>query len=514
MHKGHQTILILDFGSQYTQLIARRIRELGVYSEISPFSRKIPPIKDNNILGIILSGGPFSIYSKNAPLISNEIFDLGIPVLGICYGLQLLIYLSGGKVVAAQEREYGASRLMLLEDSSLFKGMTNKSIVWMSHGDKVIKLTPEFKTIARTNNSPNAIVQHRSKPIFGLQFHPEVNHTAEGITFLHNFCFNICSCSGDWTTGSFIDESLINIQNQVGTKKVVCGLSGGIDSSVVAVLLDKAIGKQLHCILVDNGFLRLNEARKVENLFSKHFNINLHVVDKKALFLRNLATITDPEEKRKTIGRLFIDVFEKEAKKIGKVDFLAQGTLYPDVIESTSVKGPSATIKSHHNVGGLPEKMQFKLIEPLRELFKDEVRKVGKELHIPEEIIFRHPFPGPGLSVRILGPITKEKVKILQLADEIYITELKKHHVYNKIWQAFSVLLPVQTVGVMGDERTYDFTLALRAVTSTDGMTANWYHMPYHILSNIANRIINEVEGINRVVYDISSKPPATIEWE
>ena len=514
IHQGHQTILILDFGSQYTQLIARRVRELGVYSEIQPFNSEIPDIVKNNIKGIILSGGPSSVYSKDAPLISKSFLDLDIPVLGICYGLQLIISLSGGKVDPAQQREYGKANLTILEESPLLNNIPDQSTVWMSHGDKVSELTSDYKTIANTENSPNAVVQHISKPIFGLQFHPEVKHTIEGENLLKNFCFDICDCTGDWSTGSFIEESLDDIRKRVGSRHVICGLSGGVDSSVVAVLLDRAIGEQLHCIFVDTGLLRLNEAEKVEKIFREHFHINLLSVDKRDLFLKNLSGVDNPEEKRKIIGRLFIEVFEQEAKSLGTFEFLAQGTLYPDIIESTSVRGPSATIKSHHNVGGLPEKMNFELIEPLRELFKDEVRKVGRELGIPEEMIGRHPFPGPGLAVRIPGKITPEKINILQQADDIYITELKKNNLYNKIWQAFAVLLPVQSVGVMGDERTYEFTLVLRAVTSTDGMTANWFHMPHEVLSHISNRIINEVEGINRVVYDISSKPPATIEWE
>ena len=514
LHSGHQTILILDFGSQYTQLIARRIRELGVYSEIQPYKVNIHGMTKNNIKGIILSGGPSSVYSKQAPHISADVLNLNIPILGICYGLQLIIKLSGGTIAPATEREYGEATLTLIEKSALTKNISQKSSVWMSHGDKVTVLSPGFKTIARTENSPHAIVENRSKSLFGLQFHPEVNHTVEGKLLLKNFCFNICKCDGDWSAGSFIQESVQQIRTNVGKKNVICGLSGGVDSSVVAGLLDKAIGKQLHCIFVDTGLMRYNEAKKVEQVFRKNFHMNLSIVDKSDLFLNKLEGISNPEEKRKIIGRLFIEVFEEESKKLGHFDFLAQGTLYPDVIESTSVRGPSATIKSHHNVGGLPETMRFHLIEPLRELFKDEVRNVGKELGLPDEIIGRHPFPGPGLAVRILGEISNEKIKILQLADDIYVTELKKNNLYNMIWQAFAVLLPIQSVGVMGDERTYEFTLVLRAVTRTDGMTANWYPMPYDVLANISNRIINEVEGINRVVYDVSSKPPATIEWE
>jgi GMP synthase (glutamine-hydrolysing) len=510
----HETILILDFGSQYTQLIARRVREIGVFSEILPYNIDLNIVAQKHIKGIILSGGPSSVYEDHAPRISPEIFNFNLPVLGICYGLQLIVDLLGGNVLPSKKREYGYAELSLGCNSPLFLNMTPKSTVWMSHGDKVAQLSSELKSIAHTASSPFAAVQHIQKPIYGLQFHPEVKHTSEGKRLLQNFCFEVCGCKADWSPGSFIKESIKSIHEEVGNKQVICGLSGGVDSSVVAVLLDKAIGSRLQCIFVDTGLLRYKEAKTVQTVFNRNFNMNLMCINKKNLFLNELTNIVQPEQKRKIIGKLFIDVFEAEAKKLGNFDYLAQGTLYPDIIESISVKGPSATIKSHHNVGGLPEKMNFKLIEPLKELFKDEVREVGKQLGLPDEIIQRHPFPGPGLAVRIPGEITEQKVELLQKADEIYISELKNSKLYNKIWQAFAVLLPVQSVGVMGDERTYENTLVLRAVTSTDGMTADWFNMPYDILAKISNRIINEIEGINRVVYDVSSKPPATIEWE
>ncbi len=513
-HLSHETIIILDFGSQYTQLIARRVRELGVFSEILPFNADPDEYKNRNLKGLILSGGPSSVYEDGAPHISKALLKLGVPVLGICYGLQLITYLNDGKIVQADHKEYGLASLQVTGKSDLFTDIPSQSDVWMSHGDKVEALPEGFMTIAKTKNSPFAAIQHNNDQLYGLQFHPEVVHTVFGKNILKNFVFTICGCTGDWSSQSFIEESIRSIKEEVGDKHVLCALSGGVDSSVVAVLLHKAIGNQLHCMFVDTGLLRYREAEEVEEIFRGHFNIDLTCINSRQSFYAKLGGVTDPEQKRKIIGNEFIRVFEKESEMLGEFDFLAQGTLYPDVIESVSFKGPSATIKSHHNVGGLPEKFGFQLIEPLRELFKDEVREVGRALGIPEQIIGRHPFPGPGLAVRILDEITAERIEILQKADAIYIEELHRANIYDEIWQAFAVLLPVQTVGVMGDQRTYENVVALRAVTSTDGMTADWYNMPYDIMAAISNRIINEVRGVNRVVYDISSKPPATIEWE
>ncbi len=510
----HETILILDFGSQYTQLIARRIREAGVYCEIHPFNINVKDFSDRNLKGIVLSGGPSSVYEEDAPRTGREVFDMDVPVLGICYGLQLIAYLHGGTIIQADKKEYGPAQLQLSARSSLFKDVPQESGVWMSHGDKVLQLPEGFTAVARTDNSPFAAIEHRTQPVFGLQFHPEVMHSEYGRQIIKNFVYEIAGCKGDWSPQSFIKESVTAIRERVGDKRVLCALSGGVDSSVVAVLLHRAIGDQLHCVFVDTGLLRRQEAQQVEEVFHKYFHMNLTMVNSRQRFYDRLQDVTNPERKRKIIGEEFIRVFEEEAQKLGDFAYLAQGTLYPDVIESVSFKGPSATIKSHHNVGGLPENFDFELLEPLRELFKDEVRQVGRELGLPPTVLGRHPFPGPGLAVRILGEITPQRVALLQQADAIFIEELHKADVYNEIWQAFAVLLPVQTVGVMGDQRTYEHVLALRAVTSTDGMTADWYQMPYDLLAVISNRIINEVRGINRVVYDISSKPPATIEWE
>jgi len=511
--KHEETIIILDFGSQYTQLIARRIRENKVFCEIVPFNQDMDSLRDKNLKGMVLSGGPSSVFDPGAPFCGKEIFEWGIPVLGICYGLQLIGKLFGGEVDRSQKREYGKAIIHIHKPEDLFSQVKDNTVVWMSHGDHLSRLPSGFEILAHTENIPFAAIGDSERKIFGLQFHPEVAHTEEGKRILHNFLFKICQCEGSWTTESFIDTTVHRIREQVKDGKVILGLSGGVDSSVCALLVNKTVGKQLHCIFVDNGLLRKNEAQEVISAF-KNLDLNLIPVDASERFLQELQGVIDPEEKRKIIGRVFIEVFEEEAQKIKDVEFLVQGTLYPDVIESTSFKGPSATIKSHHNVGGLPEEMSLRLIEPLRELFKDEVRKLGKSLNLPENILRRHPFPGPGLAVRILGEVTKPRLSILREADAIYISELKNADLYDKVWQAFCVLLPVQSVGVMGDERTYENVIALRAVTSVDGMTADWASLPHDVLGKISNRIINQVKGVNRVVYDISSKPPATIEWE
>ena len=512
------SILILDFGSQVTQLIARRIRESGVYCEIHPFSISKEKLESFNPKGIVLSGGPSSVYTESAPIPSFDVFahaeEKGIPILGICYGLQLTAFMNGGSVNTSAKREFGRAELHIDKDDALFKDIDAHSIVWMSHGDSLTALPDGFEIIAHTDNAPICVIRNEKRNIRGVQFHPEVHHTKDGEKMLSNFVHDICGCSSDWSPENLIESKIEAIRKQVGSGGVICGLSGGVDSTVVAVLLHRAIGDQLHCIHVDSGLMRLDESKKLEALFRKNFDMSIDVVHATDLFLGHLEGVTDPEKKRKIIGAAFIDVFNEEAKKFGDAKFLAQGTLYPDVIESVSVNGPSATIKSHHNVGGLPEEMHLSLIEPFRELFKDEVRTVGRALGIPDWFIDRHPFPGPGLGIRVLGEVTKERADILRKADEIYLEEIHNAGLYNDIWQAFAVLLPVQSVGVMGDERTYENTCALRAVTSVDGMTADWFPMPYDVLAKMSNRIINEVRGINRVTYDISSKPPATIEWE
>lgn len=516
MHIHHdEWILILDFGSQYTQLIARRIRELNVYCEIHPFNTDVQTFFDNPPNGIVLSGGPKSVYDLNAPKLNLNYLEMDLPVLGICYGLQSLAHaLEDNSVEKASKREFGRARLFIDESEGLFDGVKNESVVWMSHGDHIKKLPEPYKVIAHTSNAPVAAVKHALKPVFGVQFHPEVAHTDEGSQILKNFVIEISGCAGTWTPESFIETEIKEIRDKVGDQKVICGLSGGVDSTVVATLLHKAIGDQLLCIFVDNGLLRKNEFSEVLETYKKHLKLPVKGVDASELFLSRLEGIADPEEKRKIIGNTFIDVFDEAISNESDYKFLGQGTLYPDVIESISFKGPSATIKSHHNVGGLPEKMNLLLIEPVRELFKDEVRRVGRELGIPESLLGRHPFPGPGLGIRVLGDLSKEKLDLLREADHIFIQALRTHGLYDEVWQALAVLLPVQSVGVMGDERTYEYTIALRSVSSVDGMTADWSHLPYDFLSEVSNRIINEVRGINRVVYDVSSKPPATIEWE
>ncbi len=509
-----EKIIILDFGSQYTQIIARKIREIGVYAEIYPYSISETEFKSLNTKGLILSGGPSSVYGENAPHPSWDVFALDIPVLGICYGLQLLAYKLKGVVDKAAAREYGRAALIIDKFDDIFEGVSPETIVWMSHGDSLLSPPAGFETIAHSDNAPICAVRNKDKRIYGVQFHPEVHHTAEGKTILSNFARKICGCVDVWNADSFIESAIKKIQDEVGENEVICALSGGVDSTVLAVLLHKAIGDKLHCIHIDTGLMRLNESEKLMKLFDEHFKMSMELIDGTDVFLGGLAGVSEPEKKRKIIGGAFIELFDVAAKRFNNAKWLAQGTLYPDVIESVSVKGPSAVIKSHHNVGGLPEKMGLKLLEPFRELFKDEVREVGRKLGVPAWFVNRHPFPGPGLGIRILGEIEKSRIETLRKADAIYIEEIRKACLYDEIWQAFAVLLPVKSVGVMGDERTYENTCALRAVTSVDGMTADWYHFPYEVLAKISNRICNEVRGINRVVYDISSKPPSTIEWE
>lgn len=513
-HRPDDWILILDYGSQYTQLIARRVRELNVYCEIHPFNKDLSGL-DSIPNGIILSGGPKSVNDEDAPDLNRKIFDWDIPILGVCYGLQLLAHDAiAGSVEKAERREFGRSELIVDDDTDLLKEIPQESIVWMSHGDHINKLSEDYRIIGHTDNAKVAAVRHTSRNIYGVQFHPEVVHTVYGKQIFKNFVRDICQLEGNWTAESFIESTVREIREQVGDDRVLCGLSGGVDSTVVATLVHEAIGDQLLCIFVDNGLLRKNEFQKVLDVYEKDLALPVKGIDASSDFLKRLQGVFDPEEKRKIIGNTFIEVFDEAISEDESFKYLAQGTLYPDVIESISFKGPSATIKSHHNVGGLPEEMNLDLVEPVRELFKDEVRNVGRKLGIPEHFIKRHPFPGPGLGIRIISDVTRDKLDILREADDIFISELVENDLYDKVWQALVVLLPVRSVGVMGDERTYEYTAALRAVTSVDGMTADWAHLPHPFLARVSNRIINEVRGINRVVYDVSSKPPSTIEWE
>jgi GMP synthase (glutamine-hydrolysing) len=512
---GRETIAILDFGSQYCQLIARRVREHNVYSAIFRADTPAEELSELGVKGLILSGGPASVYDTNAPRCDEKIFEMGVPVLGICYGMQLGCQILGAEVIAAQRREYGRTRLSILDKNNLFAGLPDSTTVWASHGDQVGRLGKDFVKLAETKTCPYAAVRHKKKKFFGVQFHPEVAHTPKGSVILRNFLYDICGCAGDWKMSDFVTATVQEIRGKVGEASVICGLSGGVDSSVVAALVHKAIGDRLVCIFVDNGLLRRNERENVVSTFRDHFHIDLRVVDWSQRFLKGLAGVTDPQQKRRIIGAEFIEAFKSEASKISDARFLAQGTLYPDVIESGAKDGnPAANIKLHHNVGALPAELGFDLIEPLRDLFKDEVRVVGEYLGLPEDIVWRHPFPGPGLAVRIIGEVTSERLELLRAADEILIDEIKSAGLYRKISQALAILIPVSTVGVMGDERSYENVIAIRAVETPDFMTADFSQIPYEVLGVISNRIINEVRGINRVVYDISSKPPATIEWE
>jgi GMP synthase (glutamine-hydrolysing) len=510
--KNHEIVLVLDFGGQYSQLIARRIRECGVYCEILPFNTPVSKLREIAPKGIVFSGGPSSVYQENAPQCHPDIFDLGFPVLGICYGMQLMAFLLGGQVANAEAREYGNTRLLVDDGSGIFAGITAETPVWMSHGDYISAPPEGFQVTAHTDNSPVAAMANERKAIFGVQFHPEVVHTPEGMKLIRNFLFTNCGCKGDWDMGSFVDQAIGAIRAQVGDKKVLCALSGGVDSSVAAVLVHRAVGDQLTCVFVNHGFLRKGEPEQVVKTFQDGFRMNLVYVDASKRFMERMTGVTDPETKRKIIGEEFIRVFEAEAAKLGDIAYLVQGTLYPDVVESGTAT--AAVIKSHHNVGGLPKDMKFQLVEPLRDLFKDEVRAVGREINLPEDIVLRQPFPGPGLAIRIIGEVTEERLDILREADSVVYQEIKKAGLYQKVWQSFAILPAMKSVGVMGDERTYAYTVGLRVVSSEDGMTADWVRLPYEVLETISQRIVNEVKHVNRIVYDITSKPPSTIEWE